>query len=314
MFYKEATSIPRIHVVRDKGKIVCALDEKLQQRYGSVLLKNNKQGRHLFSISYCLVSMALKYTDMPERQIVSDILTRFHFEFLTILMLNSKSEGTDTTFFNNWEANYDTLARAFDHLRRDQHESLDVHVLENYLNIVGVMLHTLPCNVAFSDNASDPAGGARTKKAIENLNKIADWECSPMQVNENIALVIDHGVVDEIFGKGFNAGNIWLLAFMIIQIRELQSLQRKGRSSDLYLGLDNAKIEREVFEIAFASKTSVPRNAAFSDAILHATDLIGLLKKELRLSLNSVKYHWAIKQSITIELDKTYGFTYSAGK
>lgn len=65
-FFNIDRAIPRIYVVREQGQIVCVLDG-LQKRFGSVLLRNNKQGRHLFSIGYCIYAIAAKYSVMTDQ-------------------------------------------------------------------------------------------------------------------------------------------------------------------------------------------------------------------------------------------------------
>lgn len=313
MVYDPESSIPRICVTREKGKIFCYLDEKSKQRYGQVLLITdektgrplsvNKQGRHLFSISYCIFSMALKYHDRNENEIINDILSKFHCDFLTMLIINSKFSGTATHFLKDWEIYFDQLADEYDDL--SYQNPMDIDVLGNYLNLVGAMLHTLPCNVAFAEDASDSEGGARAKEAIRNINNIAEGVYPPKAVNQNIALTLDFELIEELFTKGFDDNNIYVLAFMIMQIIELQSLQNKRRSGHSYVGLNKEEIESHVFDIAFKSNGKILRDDSFSEAITKAANLIDSTKNEVRLKLNGRNYQ-GIKNSILQGVYKVY--------
>lgn len=306
-FYPE-NSIPRIHLVKENGKIACYLDEKLQ-RFGPVLFTNNKQGRHLFSISYCIAWMAVKYNNLHENVIIDDILSRFHCDFLTLLIINSKFTGTVTHFLKDWEIHFDDLTLAYEAMS-SRKEIFDIDELQDYLNLVGIMLHTLPCNVAFADNASDPEGGVRAKEAISNLRWMANTAYEPRDMNQNISLTLDSKLIQEIFSKGFDDNNGYVLAFMIMQIMELQSLQRKGQSYHLNVDLNNEEIERDVFDIAFkASNSNIPRNQSFSEAISKAVDLIDSTKREVNRDLQCKRYQ-SIKSTIQRGMDNVYSLSY----
>ena len=304
MVYKRDRSIPRIHVVRERDQIVCILDQKLQQRYGRGLLKNGKQGRHLFSISYCIASMAANYSYASEGTIVRDILSRFHLDFLTKLVINSTFSGPSTYFLTNWEFNFDEMVMEYRAFRAYQGGLLDLDVLQNYLNQVGAMLHVLPCNVAYSENASDPHGGGKASKAMAGIQEICRAYNAKM-VNRNIALTLDGGVIQELFEGGFNDNNIQALSFIILQIWELQSLQNKERPSYLTSRQEKRQLEADLFDIVFKPHRTISRDRAFSNAFSTAIGRIDSARKQVERMLR-LSDHRAVKKLIREGLDAVW--------
>ncbi len=306
MFFKHEETIPRIHVMLLQGKVSCILDKKLQQRFGSVLLHSNKQGRHLFSISYCISSLAAKYCVMADREIVNDIVSRFHPDFLTQLIINAKYVGTNTHFLKNWELHFDDLARQHEELKSLPKGQVDEHtldIIQSYLNLVGVMLHTLPCNVAFSHNASDPKGGNNAMRACSGISAIINKGSASSAVNSNIALAVDHDAINELFKSGFDDNNVYLLASMILQIQELQSIQDLRRPNNSNVRPDRLKIETDLSEIIFRFGSSRPPAHIVSKAI----EMITTIRRDVvsRLSLGDKQW---IRRLIQNKLDQTYSF------
>lgn len=304
MHVKEESTLPRIHVKKMNGKVTCLLDDKLQQRYGRVLLKNNKQGRHLFGISYCIASLAAKYYEMTDDEIRNDIVSRFHPNFLTMIVINAKFLGTETHFLNDWEFNCHEIKQDYGEIKSSPNGDLDLFALQNYLNIVGAMLHTFPCNVAYADNASDPAGGYHSKQAMSKINLLMQRDATSMTTNGNIALTLDRGVIEELFGKGFNQNNSYVLAFMIMQIRELQFLQDSWWTRESFFSLNNSKIESDLRQIAFQSGCKVPM-ADISLAVSNANNIIKAVRREILLKLEHQDHH-GIRNMISSSLDRLY--------
>lgn len=298
MVYESDRSIPRIHVQSENGQIVCILDRKLQQRYGPVLLSNNKQGRHLFSISYCLASMAANFCYRPEHDILQEITSQFHLDFLTKLIINSKFLGPSTYFLSNWELNFNEMATEFEELQSSG--SLDSDVLENYLNQVGAMLHVLPCNVAHSDNASDPEGGIKAREAIDGIRKIcSSFDAS--RLNRYIGLTIDGGVIEELFRDGFDANNTHALAFIMMQVWELQSLQNRERPSFVSSQNEMNNLRRDISRIVFQPHAQV-NSSAYTIAFHEALKSIRKTRDEVvkRVASNN---HQSIKSLIQRGID-----------
>ncbi len=298
MVYESDRSIPRIHVQNQNGQVVCILDKKLQQRYGPVLLCNNKQGRHLFSISYCLASMAANFCYRSEQDVVQDIVSKFHHDFLTKLIINSKFLGPSTHFLNNWELNFSEMVTEYEELKSGR--TLDNDVLENYLNQVGALLHVLPCNVAYSDNASDPEGGMKAREAIEGIRKICS-SFNSARLNQYIALTIDGGVIEELFRAGFDSNNTHALAFIMMQMWELQSLQNRERPSFVSSEIEANNLRRDISRIVFEPHAQV-NSSAYTIAFREALQSIRKTRDEVvkRVSENN---HQAVKSLIRRGID-----------
>lgn len=304
MHVKEGITLPRIRVEKINGKIMCVLDDKLQQRYGRVLLKNNKQGRHLFGISYCITSLAGKYYNMTDDEIRNDIVSRFHPNFLTMIVINAKFLGTETYFLKNWEFNCHEIKHDYNEIKSSPNGDLDLFALQNYLDIVGAMLHTFPCNVAYADNASDPKGGNDSRKAKSGISQVMALGATTMTTNSNIALTLDKGVIEELFGKGFDQNNTYALAFMIMQIRELQFLQNTWWTRELDFVLDHSKIVRDLLQIAFQPGCNIPKEDV-APAVANAITIIHAIRKEVQWKLQQ-QDHLGIRNMISSSLDRIY--------
>lgn len=101
--------------------------------------------------------------------------------------------------------------------------------LQNYLNYVGVLHHIFPCNVVYSDNATDPIGGNNAKTAIKNL---AEFYKKPKSHDliRDIDSIIDKKAIKMIFQKGFDDNNILCLAFIILQIHDLLAIRTSSEN------------------------------------------------------------------------------------
>lgn len=305
MFFHPSTSIPRVFVTGENGQVVCYLDTKLK-RFGPVLYHNNKQGRHLFSIGYCIASMAARFTFMPDKTAVSKIVEIFHREFLTILLINSRYSNDPTNFLKNWMKNYDQLVEEYGELKSFLNNEIDLQILQNYLNLVCALMHVLPCNVYFSHNASDPRGGINARKAIDNLRHFhQSGGYHHTDLNRNIALTVDGGVIKEVYAHGFDDNNIILLAYIIMQIWELQNLDNLERQHFLISEMMRNRMEDDLYEIIFRPHCGLTKNSEYIQAVSKAFKLIESAMWEVDGFLNT-EDHKGIRNRITQGLDDVF--------
>jgi len=235
MAYKGSdNSIPRISVQEQNGEIVCVIDLKTEKRYGPVLISNRKQGLHLFSVGYCLTSMAASYCrpKADYMSILGDLINRFHPNFMTKLLVNAKFRKKHTFFHRDWRDYLNQMLEAYQslHLAYKSGKKGDFYHddLEEYLNFAGALQHILPCNVAFSHDASDPEGGEKAKRAIQSIYGLSlkGETVRQAQIESNISDIVDYLAVEGLFENGFDGNGVWCLAYIILQIEELQSLYK----------------------------------------------------------------------------------------
>lgn len=305
-------SIPRIAVREVNGQIVCIIDSKTKKRYGPVLLSNRKQGLHLFSVGYCLTSWTANYcrhkTDYMG--ILRDLLHNFHPNFMTKLLVNAKFRKERTYFHLNWRNYLNEMVDAYKNLQAayNSGKKRDFYLgdLEEYLNFAGALQHVLPCNVAFSNDARDPDGGADAKNAIEGIYGLylKGEKERRTQINTNISKIIDLKVIEAFFNNGFNANNMWCLAYIIIQIVELQNLyQAQVRDyTPSYLnqsGYD--QVREDVFNLVpFGEHPPTSNKQLFPNAYADAVAKI-CSQRELVMRLLAKKQHEGIFSRIDQE-------------
>lgn len=285
-FLGDDLSIPRIHVIEEEGKATCLTDSKLQ-RFGPVF-SDGKQGMHLFSVGYCLSSLAVHFGSRTLQNAAEEITETFHTNFMTKLLINSmyRSKGKRTLFKDIWEEYFINLDESFIELGKFlqfcslkcARHCMDDHYmsLQNYLNFVGSLQHILPCNVIHAENAKDPSGGGKSNAAVQNLKRYNE-----QTLRESIKDIIDPKVIENIFQKGFDENNTLCLAFIIMQTQELQSLRRNNGFHNL---AKYCNLKDYVFDVAHFSILDV--SSMFSTAFDNAINQISKAKNFIERNIH----------------------------
>jgi hypothetical protein len=230
-------SAPRIVIQMKESKTYCTIPEDTVKRFGRVY-QNGKQGMHLFSAGYYLSSLAVHFNGKALQDAAEEIITHFHINFLTKLLINAQFKPIRATVFNtNWIALYDQLIEAYQEFveflefcKKKCKTICDIdhpETLENYLNLVGALQYIFPCNVVYAENSTDPFGGGRSSAAIGRLDKYYNNlnNYNDSSLRDNIKNIVDAKVIEEVFRNGFDENNNWCLAFIIMQTQELRELR-----------------------------------------------------------------------------------------
>lgn len=270
-------SIPRVAVMVQNGQVICSIDSKTQKRFGPVLLESGRQGLHLFSVGYYLTSMAANYcvAESDSKTILRDIIQYYHPTLMAKLTINAKYKNVLTYFHRNSGTYLSEIVQLHNQLTK----KFDLHDLEEYLNYSGALHHVFPCNVAHSENASDPKGGAESKRAIENLYSFSKNSSNKLQIiNQNIVSITDPKVIQSLFREGFDDNNEWCLAFIILQVDELRKLYEIKSRKFLIEELDRGRggeLKDAVFNtVPFQAHPATADKAQFSSAYERAVKKI----------------------------------------